>query len=601
MTAENPAPEATGADGPSPAASLAASTAALWMEAAAATRRLAFRGPPAPGDPDPAHLAPAMGSLARALARDPFRLADSLVTLAGAHARLAGDGFARCLGVEREPVIAPPDNDLRFAAPAWRRPSFYNQVLQAWLLNARWLTDCVDGAAFDNAEMRQKARFGTRLFVDSLAPANFAPLNPEVVDATRRQGGQNLVEGARNWLRDVEAGDGRPRVSQVDESAFTVGESVATAPGKVIWRNDLFELIQYAPTTERVRAVPVLFVPPWINKFYILDLVPRKSMVQWLVARGYTVFLISWVNPDERHREVGLDDMVERGVVTAIDQVLAETGEESVNLVGYCIGGTLAATVLAHLAERGRQPVSSCTFFASQVDFSAAGDLAALTDRQTVDRLARQMRQRGFLPSRAMADSFNSLRPGDLLWNFVIRNYLLGLPPGAMDLLFWNADSTRMAARLHEEYLRDFYVENRLAAGTLQLRDRPLRLADIDLPSYHVVGEDDHIAPAASVFRGLRAMAGERRFVLAESGHIAGIINPPRARKYGYRVDGEAEAETVADWAATAERRRGSWWTDWNRWLGARSPRRVPARTPGAGLGTLDDAPGTYVRVRYRD
>ena len=587
----------------SPVTDFAASAAALWRETAAATACMAttgFRNREIP-DPDPIHLAPAAGELAKALAGDPVKLAASLTDLWIAHTRLAWHGMGRQFGIDTEPVVEPGNADLRFTGADWREAPFYNYVMQAYLLNARWLESLAETAEFQDTATRRKAVFSTRILTESLAPTNIPFLNPAVQKAARKQFGRNYIEGMRNWLRDHDGADGQFRIPQVDKSAFEVGETVATAPGKVIWRSDLFELIQYAPTTKQARAIPTLFVPPWINKFYILDLVPKKSMIQWLVARGHTVFLVSWVNPDERHREIGLEGMLQDGLLTAIDRVKEETDTESVNLVGYCIGGTLAGTALAHLARSDSNIVNTCTFFASQFDFSDAGDLMALTDRDTIDQLSQQMRERGFLPESFMSESFNYLRPRDLIWSFAIHNYLLGQVPGSFDLLYWNSDSTRMAARVHEEYLRGFYLENRLASGTLEVDGAALRLADVNVPTYHVVGQEDHIAPAESVYRGMRLLGGEKRFVLAESGHIAGIINPPMVRKYGYRIDGDPEAADVGAWSETSEHKKGSWWSDWIKWLNGHSRRRIAAREPGVVLGTLEDAPGSYVRVRYGD
>lgn len=581
----------------------AASAAALWLESVAAAARMTttgFRNRVLP-DPDPIHLAPAAGQLVRALARDPVRLGTGLAGLFLGHSQLAWHSLGRQFGIATEPPVKPGATDLRFSSADWHEPPFYSYLMQGYLLNAQWLESLVETAEFEDAATRRKAIFSTRIFTESLAPSNFPLLNPTVAKAARRQRGRNFVEGMRNWLRDLEGSGDRLRITQVDESAYEVGETVATTPGKVVWRNHLFELIQYSPTTKQARAIPTLFVPPWINKYYILDLVPKKSMIQWLVARGHTVFLMSWVNPDESHRGVGLEDMLHGGVLHAIDKVLEEAGSESVNLVGYCVGGTLSGVALAHLARKERNIVNTCTFFASQFDFSDAGDLMALTDKETIDELSEQMRDRGFLPASAMSGSFNFLRPGDLLWSFVIHNYLLGLTPGAFDLLYWNSDSTRMAARVHEEYLRGFYLENRLASGTLEVDGDAVRLDDIDIPTYHVVGQEDHIAPAESVYRGMRLLGGEKRFILAESGHIAGIINPPAARKYGCRLDGDPDAPNTEAWADSSDHKKGSWWTDWIKWLNAHSTKRVAAREPGAVLGALEDAPGSYVRVRYDD
>ncbi len=580
-----------------------AAGAALWFEAARSATRLAARGAcrESEVDPDPVHLAPAARELAFALARDPAKLAAAAGALWARHAQLAAHGLARQLGSESAPVIEPAATDLRFRDPAWSRSPFYNHLMQAYLLNATWIAELAEGAELPDAGTRRKVAFSTRIFTETLSPTNVPWLNPAVERTALERYGRNLVEGMRNWLRDTDGAGKGPAISQVDDAAFEVGETVATAPGKVVWRNDLLELIQYAPTTDKVRAVPTLFVPPWINKYYILDLVPRKSMVRWLVDRGHTVFLISWVNPDERHRNVGLEDMLEDGLLAAADKVLEESGADSLNLVGYCIGGTLSGVALAHLARERKNLVNSCTFFASQFDFSDAGDLMALTDSKTVDRLCEKMRRIGYLPSSAMSGSFNLLRPADLLWSFAVNNYLLGLEPGRFDLLFWNADSTRMAARLHEEYLRGFYVENRLARGELRIAGSAVSLEEVDVPTYHVVGKEDHIAPAESVYRGMRLLGGDKRFVLADSGHIAGIINPPRARKYGYRIDGDPDAPDAAGWAETATAAKGSWWSDWIKWLNRHSRKRVEAREPGATLGTLEEAPGQYVCTRYRD
>jgi len=591
---------------PSPWPALTASAAALWFEAAAAAPKALAAAARRSGqldrlDPDPIHLAPALRETAFALAKRPERTAGMLGELALDHFRLAQESLRpiwQGAAPDTDPETAP---DPRFRNPAWNRSPFFRHLRKAYQLNVRCLEGLVDLADIQDPRTRRKASFATRLFADSLAPGNVPALNPEVTGRTGAELGRNLVEGARNWVRDFAAADGDPEIAQVDRSAFVIGESVAATPGKVIWRNDLLELIQYEPATKRVRAIPTLFLPNWINKYYVVDLQPKKSMVKWLTARGHTVFMISWVNPDDRHRNVGLEEMLKDGVLAAIDRTLEESGAESVNLAGYCIGGTLAGIALAYLAGRESNPVNSCTFFASQLDFSDAGDLMALTDSATVERLCARMDRLGYLSSSSMAGSFNAMRPGDLLWSFVIDNYYLGKPPTRFDLLYWNADSTRMAAKAHSEYLRGLYVENRLAKGTLEIGGRTLDLGRIEAPTYHVVGKDDHIAPAESVYRGMRLMGGDKRFVLADSGHIAGIVNPPMARKYGYRIDGDDAAPDPASWAEAAEGVKGSWWSDWIKWLNARSPRRVEARTPGAVLGVIDDAPGSYVRVRHAD
>ncbi len=399
--------------------------------------------------------------------------------------------------------------------------------------------------------------------------------------------------------KDLEAGGGRLKITRYDESKFAVGVNLAMSPGKVIFRNDLIELIQYAPTTETVYRRPLLIVPPWINKFYILDLNPDKSFVRYAVSQGLTVFMVSWVNPDSRHRDKGFEAYMREGILAALDAVEKATGEKKVTAIGYCIGGTLLAMTLAYMAETGDDRIESVSFFTTQTDFSQAGDLKVFVDEEHLKELEQRMSATGYLESASMATSFNMLRPEDLIWSFVINNYMRGKPPLAFDLLAWNSDATRMTAANHMGYLRGCYLENKLARGKAKLGGKTLRLEKVKLPIYHLATREDHIAPARSVFIGAQLFGGDVRYVLAGSGHIAGVINPVGKPKYQYWT-GPRPAGAFEDWLAKAVEHPGSWWPDWIEWLTAQAPEKVAARLPGDGeLAPLGNAPGEYVKVRY--
>jgi polyhydroxyalkanoate synthase len=432
-----------------------------------------------------------------------------------------------------------------------------------------------------------------------MSPANFAATNPEVLRATLVEKGENLARGLENMLKDLERGKGNLLIRQTDLEAFEVGRNMATTPGKVIFETPNFQLIQYSPATETVQAVPILFIPPWINKFYILDLNEKKSMVRWLVAQGWTVFVISWVNPDQRQKDETWESYMERGVLLALEKVLEETGEKKAHMVGYCIGGTMLGTTLATMAARGDDRAASATFFTTQLDFTDAGELQVFVDEKTLKVLDERM-QEGYLPAESMATAFNMLRASDLIWGFVIQNYLLGKEPFPFDLLYWNADSTCMPARVHHFYLDNFYNANRLAQREMKLAGETLDLSRIDVPVYHVATKEDHIAPPQSVYRGARLVGSKQAtFVLAGSGHIAGVVNPPEPPKYQYWTKKGLAEPTLEAWVKGTEETAGSWWPHWSAWMAAKSRRRVPAREPGRTLGVIEDAPGRYVRVRF--
>ncbi|MDD3449641.1 MAG: class I poly(R)-hydroxyalkanoic acid synthase, partial [Gammaproteobacteria bacterium] len=472
-------------------------------------------------------------------------------------------------------------------------------IKQAYLLTAKWMLAVVRGAEGLEPNAARKVDFYTRQLLDALAPTNFLATNPEVLRTTLESNGANLVRGMEHLLDDLQ--DGQLRTRMTDLEAFTLGQNIAVTPGKVVFQNELMQLLQYTPTTEKVRKRPLLIVPPWINKFYILDLREKNSFIRWAVAQGHTVFVISWVNPDARLAEKNFDDYLTEGPLAALDAIEKATGERQVNAVGYCLGGTLLASTLAWLAARRRKRIASATFLTTMLDFSDPGELGVFIDEDQLVALEERMDEEGYLDGRAMATTFNMLRANDLIWSFAINNYLLGKEPFPFDLLYWNSDSTRMPARMHSFYLRKMYQENLLREpGALKLAGSRIDLGRVQVPVYFLSTREDHIAPWQSTYRGTRLFSGPVRFVLGASGHIAGVINPPAANKYGYWIGAELPEEPDA-WLEGAERHDGSWWSDWDGWVGEFAEGEVEAREPGTGLAVLEDAPGSYVAVRAGD
>jgi polyhydroxyalkanoate synthase subunit PhaC len=530
---------------------------------------------------------------------DPDRASNIQTKIGKAYLDLWGHSVRRLAGEEVAPLAAPAPRDKRFADPEWKSNQFFDFVLQLYLLTTQWANELVRDADGLDPHTRKKAAFYVQQISNAIAPSNFVLTNPEVLRETLSSNGDNLVRGMKMLAEDIESGHGTLRIRQSDPSNLQVGVNMATTPGKVIFQNDLMQLIQYTPATEHVLRTPLLIVPPWINKFYILDLKPEKSFVKWCVDQGITVFVISWVNPDKSLGAKTWEDYMKQGPLSAMDAIERVTGEMKVHTMGYCVGGTLLATTLAWLAEKRRVRVSSATFLAAQVDFTHAGDLLVFVDEDQVSAIERDMRSAGVLEGAKMAMAFNMLRSNDLIWSYVVSNYLKGKMPSSFDLLHWNSDATRMPAANHSYYLRNCYLENRLSAGTMVLDNTLLDLSKVKVPVYNLATREDHIAPPDSVLYGSQFFGGPVKYVLSGSGHIAGVVNPPASGKYQYWTNDNTKDVTLADWIKGAEEHKGSWWPDWRQWLETIDPEQVAAREVGtAALPAIEDAPGSYVRVR---
>jgi polyhydroxyalkanoate synthase len=579
--------------------SLNLARAALTAQSAIAEAALAHADRPAALSPDPFRIAPAMTEVMTRLASNPDRLLKAQADLFSRYMDLWQATARRAAGDHPAPVIVPQKGDKRFAHPEWSDNPMFDVMKQSYLLTSEWLNGLVSSVEGVDPLTKRRAEFFTKLLTDAFSPSNFLASNPAALRELLNTRGESLARGMERFAADLERGGGQLAISQSDLSRFKVGENVATAPGEVVWRDELFELIQYKPTTERVRAMPLLIFPPWINKFYILDLRPENSMIRWLTDQGFTVFVTSWVNPDPSLSRRTFADYMRGGIYAASQKVMEQCGVDRVNTVGYCIGGTLLGSTLAHMAATGDERINAATFFAAQHDFSEAGDLLLFTDEAWLQELEQRMDAAGgVLPSTAMADTFNALRANDLVWSFFVNNYLMGKEPPAFDLLFWNSDQTRMPKALHLFYLREFYGKNALAKGEMSLDGVRLNLAEVKTPLYFQASREDHIAPARSVYRSARLFGGEVTFNLAGSGHIAGVINHPDAHKYQYWQN-PALPPTFEEWSDAAAEAPGSWWPHWAAWLHARSGDFVPARDPAHGpLTPIEPAPGSYVKVR---
>jgi polyhydroxyalkanoate synthase len=530
---------------------------------------------------------------------DQTRASELQISLGKSYLELWGNAARRLAGETTEPAAEPAPRDKRFQHPEWRSNPFYDFVLQAYLLTSRWAYDLVRKAEGVDPHTRHKAEFYIQQITNAIAPSNFLLTNPELVRDTFASSGENLARGMKMLAEDIAAGHGTLRIRQSDPAGMVVGEQMANTPGKVVFQNEIMQLIQYAPTTDKVLQTPLLIVPPWINKFYILDLQPKKSFIKWCVDQGLTVFVISWVNPDRSLGHKTFEDYMKEGPLAAMDVIEDLTGELTVHTAGYCVGGTMLASTLAWLAAKRRVRVASATFFAAQVDFTYAGDLMVFVDEEQISALERDMAETGVLEGSKMATAFNMLRSNDLIWSYVVNNYLKGKAPPPFDLLHWNSDATRMPAANHSYYLRNCYLENRLSAGTMVLDNTTLDLSKVKVPVYNLATREDHIAPARSVLHGSQFFGGPVKYVLSGSGHIAGVVNPPAAGKYRYWTSEGLSTFNLDEWIESAIEHQGSWWPDWLGWLTAIDATEVDARAVGSEtFPPLEDAPGSYVKLR---
>ena len=549
---------------------------------------------------DPLNVGSAFLELSQKMLDDPAKLVEAQTALWSGYLELWQSSTAKMMGQETEPVAQPAADDRRFRDDEWEDNPLFDYIKQSYLLTARWMQGTVHDVDGLDDKTAKKVDFYTQQFADAMSPSNFAATNPEVIRATVESKGENLLNGLQNLLDDLERGDGQLKIKMTDPDAFEVGGNLATTPGKVVYQNELMQLIQYTPTTEKVSRRPLLIVPPWINKFYILDMRENNSFIRWAVSQGLTVFVVSWVNPDTDMAEKEFADYVRLGPLAALDAIEQATGEREVNAIGYCIGGTLMATTLAYMAAKGDDRIKSSTFFTTMVDFAEPGELGVFIDDEQLDALDERMQREGVLDGSNMATTFNMLRSNDLIWSFVINNYLLGKDPFPFDLLYWNSDSTRMPAVMHSFYLRKMYHENKLVeAGGIEIDGTPIDLTTVKTPTFILSTKDDHIAPWKSTFAATKLYSGPVKFCLAGSGHIAGVVNPPNPDKvkYGYWTN----AKKVADadqWLESAKQKPGSWWPEWSKWLARHGGGKVEARTPGDGaLKAIEDAPGSYVKA----
>jgi polyhydroxyalkanoate synthase len=573
--------------------------AAMIAQGAIAEAALQHADRPAALSPDPFNVAPALTEVMGRLATQPDRILRAQADLFSRYMDLWQSTARRLAGEEAQPVVAPERGDRRFTDAEWSSNPVFDSIKQSYLLTANWMNGLVSGVEDVDPTAKRRVEFFTKMLTDAFAPSNFLMSNPAALREAIATKGESLVKGMENFAADLARGKGELAIRQTDLERFKVGVDVAAAPGKVVFQNELIQLLQFAPTTDKVHARPLLIFPPWINKYYILDLRPENSMIRWLAAQGFSVFVVSWVNPGPELADRSFEDYLLQAVYPAIEQTLEQTGQPDLNAVGYCIGGTMLSCALAHMAARGDKRVHSATFFAAQQDFSEAGDLKLFTDEDWLRVIETQMTNAGgVLPGSAMAGTFNSLRANDLIWSFFVSNYLMGKDPKPFDLLYWNSDQTRMPQALHIFYLRQFYNENRLARGEMALAGEKLDLGKVKIPIYAQSSREDHIAPYVSVYKGAQLFGGPVTFTMAGSGHIAGVINHPDAHKYQHWTNPKLPVSVDA-WIEGAEEHAGSWWPHWAQWLAEKSGSMVVARDPAKGpLKPIEDAPGSYVLVK---
>ncbi len=548
---------------------------------------------------DPLGLGQVFLDFSASLMTNPEKMLAAQMDAWNAYTKLWFGAAGKALGNGVEAIATPENGDRRFKHEAWDNNPFFDFIKQSYLVTANAIQSVVADAQGLDEKDAKKLRFFTRQFVDGLSPTNFVMTNPQVLEATLESRGENLIKGLQNFCNDFDRENGRLRIKMTDHDAFELGKNVATTPGKVVFQNEMLQLIQYSPLTEEVNKKPLLIIPPWINKFYILDLQEKNSLIKYQLEQGHTVFVVSWVNPDANLRHKDFEDYVLNGALAAVDAIEQATGEKKINAIGYCIGGTLLAATLAYMKAKGDTRIASATFYVTMLDFSEPGDLGVFIDEQQVQALEDEMNERGYLDGAQMATTFSMLRSNDLIWSFYVNNYLLGKEPFPFDLLYWNSDSTRMPAKMHSTYLRTMYLENRFREpGGIIINGVPINLHDIKTPAYFISTEEDHIAPWKSTYLGAQLLSGPVRFVLGKSGHIAGIVNPPAVKKYGYYTGRKPDKE-ADEWLENTKLHEGSWWRDWDKWIKKYAGEKVAARNPGDGnLQVIEDAPGSYVKAR---
>ena len=540
-----------------------------------------------------------VGQVAEYWLSDPKRSFELQTSLGRAYLDLWASTVKRMAGEPAEPAVKADPRDKRFADPEWSQNQFFDFLKQAYLLTTHWGEKLVKDADGVDEHTRQKAEFYVRQIANAISPSNFVLTNPELLRETMSSNAENLVRGMHMLSEDIEAGHGNLKIRQSDPGNFAVGRNLALTPGKVIFQNDLMQLIQYEATTKDVLKVPLLIVPPWINKFYILDLTPEKSFIKWCVDQGMTVFVISWVNPDIHLAAKSFEQYMNEGPIAAMDAIEQITGEKKVHTIGYCVGGTLLSIALAYLAAKRKNRAVSATMFAAQVDFTYSGDLKVFVDEERIQQLEAHMKEQGYLEASRMANTFNMLRSNDLIWPYVVNNYLRGKKPYPFDILYWNSDATRMPAANHSFYLRNCYLNNRLTKGEMEIGGIKLNLKKVKGPIYNLATREDHIAPAKSVLHGSQFFGGQVKYVLAGSGHIAGVVNPPTKPKYQYWTGDVPTGSDVDVWLKTATEHPGSWWPDWLDWIKSLNAKTVPARAIGGGkLTPIEDAPGSFVKAK---
>jgi polyhydroxyalkanoate synthase len=538
--------------------------------------------------------------LATKLMDDPSQLFNQQQSYWNDYWSLVRTNMLQFWGQPSEPAIEPEKGDRRFGNDAWDSNPMFSFIKQNYLLTSKAIRDTVQNIQGLDDKARQKVEFYTNQYLDAISPTNFVATNPEVLQLTLETRGQNLINGLSNLLDDLDKGPCQLQITMTDMNAFEVGKNVAVTPGKVVYQNDLIQLIQYGPSTPKVFKNPLLFVPPWINKYYILDLTEKNSMAKWMVDQGYTVFMISWANPDEALKDKDFEHYMLDGTVGALNAIEKITGQRGTNAIGYCMGGTLLTCTAAYLAARDEgDRLASITLMASLLDFTDPGDLGVFIDEEQINAFENKMAGQGYLDGCAMSNSFSMLRANDLVWAYVVKNYLKGAAPVPFDILFWNSDATNMPARMHSFYLRNMYLHNRLREpGGITLDSVPIDLSQITTPAYFISTREDHIALWQSTYKGTQLLGGPVRFVLGGSGHVAGIVNPPAKNKYGHWTNGEL-ADTAEEWLNQAEKRDVSWWLDWLDWNRPHAGDQIPARPVGEGANEAqEDAPGCYVTNR---